>query len=139
MSVLIKGMEMPTSCESCPCKTSEAFGGLGCQATGYIPLRKANQDRPDGCPLIEIPPHGRLNDADEAKPFGDGLDVCPVCGKPSTIGKPQTNYDRIISKTPEDLAEWIAGGVLDLTGGSLKMATEAWLDWLWKEEEEGEA
>lgn len=64
MSVLIKGMEMPTSCESCPCKTLEAFGGLGCQATGYIPLRKANQDRPDGCPLIEIPPHGRLIDAD---------------------------------------------------------------------------
>lgn len=44
-----------------------------------------------------------------------------------------TNYDRIISKTPEELAEWIAGGVLNLTGGSLKMATEAWLDWLRQE------
>ena len=43
----------------------------------------------------------------EAKPFGNGLDVCPVCGKPSTIGKPMTNYNRIISKTPEELAEWI--------------------------------
>ena len=64
MSVLIKGMEMPTSCESCPCKTSDAFGGLGCQATGYIPLRKANQDRPDWCPLVPVPPHGRLIDAD---------------------------------------------------------------------------
>ena len=64
MSVLIKGMEMPKSCESCPCKTADAFGGLGCQATGYIPLRKVNQDRPDNCPLVEIPPHGRLIDAD---------------------------------------------------------------------------
>ena len=64
MSVLIKGMEMPKSCEKCPCKTADAFGGLGCQATGYIPLRKANQDRPDWCPLVEIPPHGRLIDAD---------------------------------------------------------------------------
>lgn len=48
------------------------------------------------------------------------------------IPKP-TNYDRIVSKTPEELAEWIAGGVLNLTGGSLKMATEAWLDWLKRE------
>lgn len=67
MSVLIKDMEMPTSCESCPCKTSDAFGGLGCQTTGYIPLRKANQGRPDWCPLVEIPPHGRLIDADKLK------------------------------------------------------------------------
>lgn len=71
MSVLIKGMEMPKSCESCPCKTADAFGGLGCQATGYIPLRKVNQDRPDNCPLVEIPPHGRLIDADAPIPLVD--------------------------------------------------------------------
>jgi len=47
--------------------------------------------------------------------------------------EPQTNYDRIISKTPEELAKWIAGAVLNLTGGSLEMATEAWLDWLKQE------
>jgi len=64
MSVLIKGMKMPTSCEKCPCKTADAFGGLGCQATGYIPLRKVNQNRPDWCPLVPIPPHGRLGDLD---------------------------------------------------------------------------
>ena len=71
MSVLIKGMEMPKSCEKCPCKTADAFGGLGCQTTGYIPLRKANQDRPDWCPLIEVPPHGRLIDADAPIPLVD--------------------------------------------------------------------
>ena len=71
MSVLIKGMEMPKSCEKCPCKTADAFGGLGCQTTGYIPLRKANQDRPDWCPLVEIPPHGRLIDADAPIPLVD--------------------------------------------------------------------
>ena len=65
MSVLIKGMEMPTDCESCPCKTTDAFGGIGCQTTGYIPLRKANQGRPDWCPLVPVPEHGRLIDADE--------------------------------------------------------------------------
>jgi len=42
----------------------------------------------------------------EARPFGNGLDVCPVCGKPSTIGKPQTNADRIRSMTDEELAKW---------------------------------
>lgn len=45
----------------------------------------------------------------EAKPFGNGMDVCPVCGKPSTIGKTQTNADRIRSMTDEELAQFIAG------------------------------
>lgn len=47
-----------------------------------------------------------------------------------------TNYERIKSKTPEELAEWIAGSVLNLTGGALKMAKEAWLDWLKRNVEE---
>lgn len=64
MGIYIKDIEMPTSCEKCPCKTADAFGGLGCQATGYIPLRKANQDRPDWCPLVPVPPHGDLIDRD---------------------------------------------------------------------------
>lgn len=41
----------------------------------------------------------------DAKPFGNGIDVCPVCGKPSTIGKPQTNADRIRAMTDEELAD----------------------------------
>lgn len=40
----------------------------------------------------------------DATPFGNGLDVCPVCGKPSTIGKPITNADRIRAMTDEELA-----------------------------------
>lgn len=78
MSVLICGIEMPKSCESCPCKTTNAFGGLGCQATGYIPFRKANQDRPDNCPLVPIPEHGRLIDADKLKIST----AVPLDGKP---------------------------------------------------------
>ena len=71
--IYIPGMEMPTSCEKCPCRTSDAFGGLGCRATGYIPLRKANEDRPGFCPLISVPAHGRLIDADAvAECFWDG-------------------------------------------------------------------
>ena len=50
--------------------------------------------------------------------------------------KPQTKADRLRAMTDEELAEWIAGDVLNLTGGSLKMATEAWCDWLRQEAEE---
>ena len=60
------------------------------------------------------------------------------CNMNSCEGRKMSNYDRIISKSPEELAEWIAGGILNLTGGSLKMATEAWLDWLREEAKEGE-
>jgi hypothetical protein len=35
--------------------------------------------------------------------------------------------------TDEELAEWIAGGVINLTGGSLEMSSQAWLDWLKRE------
>lgn len=47
-----------------------------------------------------------------------------------------SNADRIRAKTDERLAEWIAGDVLNLTGGALAMATEAWLDWLKQEAKE---
>ena len=61
MSVLIKGMEMPKSCLHCFCMR-------GCPAA----RRRQNKAEPmfprtyrhDDCPLNEVPPHGRLIDAD---------------------------------------------------------------------------
>jgi hypothetical protein len=60
-------------------------------------------------------------------------DPCQECNraflaqriKPNFVSKrkPKTNYDRIIGKSLKDLAEWIAGDVLNLTGASLKMST----------------
>lgn len=47
--------------------------------------------------------------------------------------KPVTNADLIRGMTLEELAEWIAGYVLNLTGGSLKMSTQAWVEWLKQE------
>lgn len=80
----------------------------------------------------------------DVKPIGNGLDVCPVCGKPSTIGKPQANADRIRSMTDEELAgefEKIqlktvrAYGNDDLLlKGELK---GYWLDWLREEVTDG--
>lgn len=58
MSILIKGMEMPTSCASCPCGDDES---RFCRAANeYIPML----GRPKFCPLVPVPPHGRLIDAD---------------------------------------------------------------------------
>ena len=58
---------------------------------------------------------------------------CPVCGAEMRVGTDMTNADRIRAMTDEELAEWIAGDALNLTGGALAMATEAWLDWLKQE------
>ena len=62
MSVLIKGMQMPTSCYYCGL-TDTSF--INCQA--FSPCRLLEDDceerRPDWCPLVEIPEkHGDLID-----------------------------------------------------------------------------
>lgn len=63
MSILIKGMEMPKNCLDCPC--CDDMGGAYCR-----PLQKklglafASLYKPDDCPLISVPKHGRLIDAD---------------------------------------------------------------------------
>lgn len=82
----------------------------------------------------------------EAKPFGNGLDVCPVCGKPSTIGKPQTNADRIRSMTDAELAEWFGMSERMCPDGFSEtidcdacpeVCTGHWLLWLKEEVKDG--
>lgn len=68
MSVLIKGMEMPTSCNACmfclgvygePYRTTDAV----CLINTIL---EAKGELTHSCPLVEVPtPHGRLIDADE--------------------------------------------------------------------------
>ena len=52
MSVIVKGMEMPERCGQCFLRVGN------CEQRIYM------EQRPKGCPLVEIPPHGRLIDAD---------------------------------------------------------------------------
>ena len=66
VSVLIKGMEMPTHCTECD------FWHDGVFEHCLLNMEVQNEDvpfnegeYPDGCPLVEIPPHGRLGDADK--------------------------------------------------------------------------
>lgn len=69
----------------------------------------------------------------DAKPFGNGIDVCPVCGKPSTIGKPKTNADRIRAMTDEELALFIHNVEAQAADTGRADTVESWLDWLKQE------
>lgn len=64
---------------------------------------------------------------------------------PEDYSEKQTNYDRIISKTTEELADWIAD-IADHGGGrcapgcydcSNNRCEDAWLDWLKQEATDG--
>ena len=60
MSIIIKGMEMPANCFLCPLSVLSE-NRLYCELTSDEVVRaKIDAD----CPLIELPPHGRLIDAD---------------------------------------------------------------------------
>ena len=74
MSVIVMGMEMPTSCMDCPFKGFDRAGGRGniCTINESITLHAVLDGldvkfvRMGDCPLIELPAqHGRLIDADE--------------------------------------------------------------------------
>ena len=57
MSVLIKGMEMPETCNECYLREKNVCPVLRCIVEGYY--------RPSFCPIVEVPtPHGRLIDED---------------------------------------------------------------------------
>ena len=59
MSVIVKGMEMPSGCQSCDFSDDET---RFCKAAKeYIPML----GKPEFCPLVELPEkHGRLIDGD---------------------------------------------------------------------------
>lgn len=70
MSVIIKGVEMPSKCRFCPCCADNGLIGMQreyfCSAVDSA-LEIDNLDQKlSVCTLVEIPtPHGRLIDADE--------------------------------------------------------------------------
>ena len=75
MSVLIKGMKMPKNCHSCPmCLMRFCQAGdreLSEQKT------RPNAKRPEDCPLVEVPPHGRLGDLDKLEKMFADIDSAP--------------------------------------------------------------
>lgn len=67
MSVLIKGMTIPNTCEEC---NLESFCDKWIEARkmcGEWKLGAKATIRHPECPLVPVPPHGRLIDAEELK------------------------------------------------------------------------
>lgn len=68
MSILIEGMEMPTTCNECPfvCNPSY-FEYAWCELLNkHFNMGDSFHKIADFCPLVEIPtPHGRLGDLDK--------------------------------------------------------------------------
>ena len=60
MSILIKGMEMPKTCADCRLTTWNGEDTV----CPFSRVSALNIGRQVDCPLIEVPPHGRLIDAD---------------------------------------------------------------------------
>ena len=65
MSILIQGMEMPKRCFECIFLTTVPNFFCLAGKRDLCAEHGINISRPDWCPLIELPPHGRLGDLDE--------------------------------------------------------------------------
>lgn len=68
MGIYINGMEMPETCKLCYLSEFDpGFYAYVCKPIGmWIDYDMAKTDRPRRiCPLVPVPPHGRLGDLDE--------------------------------------------------------------------------
>ena len=59
MGVYIEGMEMPKGCAGCPIDSDS------CELWTQLPATSLSNTRHEDCPLVPVPPHGRLGDLDE--------------------------------------------------------------------------
>jgi len=60
MSILIRDMDMPANCAECRLMADGWCYSIGLEQREKI----STVNRPTWCPLIPVPPHGRLIDAD---------------------------------------------------------------------------
>lgn len=67
MGVYIKGMEIPQDCFDCSTKVDP--DNRKCNIDGHVfeeTLGKLTRHRDEDCPLVPVPPHGKLIDASES-------------------------------------------------------------------------
>ena len=62
MGVLIKNMTMPKNCDECRFRSGAWCTAIDNWRKGYN--KPPTGERLDECPLVELPPHGRLIDGD---------------------------------------------------------------------------
>lgn len=90
MSIVVRGIKMPSSCEDCKwCGEHFFTGDYMCKIKyDFLDENKISKERPDWCPLIELPEHhGDLIDRK------DVLDACEFIGERPTVDNPYSeNY-----------------------------------------------
>ena len=69
MSILIKGIDMPKRCFECIFLTTVSNFFCLAGKRDLCAEHGINISRPDWCPLIDLPPHGRLIDADAIQDY----------------------------------------------------------------------
>ena len=77
MSQIVIEMEMPKRCIDCEWYVRYEGDYVWCHAcrkTGRMPIENAEKERAKDCPLRELPPHGRLIDADALQEYYEALD-----------------------------------------------------------------
>ena len=67
MSVIVRGMDLPTNCAECRlCDTCECLRDFRTYEEVLDAVEDGDLTRDQNCPLVEIPtPHGRLVDLDK--------------------------------------------------------------------------
>ena len=97
MGIYIKGMKMPQRCDECVFLAEGEYKGKRypciCHAKGF-PIKPSETDLRDGlCPLISVPNHGRLIDADMME-----KECCPGCE--NKFHKYENCIDCVVANAP---------------------------------------
>ena len=58
MGIYLRNMEMPKGCDECMCNSGIYCNAMPINFCGYT----EDEDIPEWCPLVEVPPHGDLVD-----------------------------------------------------------------------------
>lgn len=64
MSILIRDMEIPENCMECPLDSPDCYLWTVEEFQKLRPEKDRYHERHPNCPIKEVPPHGRLIDAD---------------------------------------------------------------------------
>lgn len=85
--IYIPGMKLPENCFLCPAHEWFDFGGKNhgyqcpiLRTTTCISNCEARTKRRDNCPMIPVPPHGRLGDLDRLERMFADIDHAPYSG-----------------------------------------------------------
>ena len=79
MGIYIRGMEMPTSCLRGECPIAGEYCGLWEEKHWKSPDEPYRKRHPK-CPLVPVPPHGRLGDFDRLEQMFVDIDNAPYSG-----------------------------------------------------------